>query len=168
MKDRYRLFKRRGRIFYCFDNLTNRYASLETKDREAARRIVEAKNQALRAPALSRQIGKAYLAAGDPKIITRTWQQALDVLIETKEGPTRKRWERAAGQKALDPILCHREQNDVVFALVVSLVLMMNHILFQAVPQRALSKQDQLGQTLLFDRSDPALTNGIQIRAPRR
>ena len=63
MKDRYRLFKRRGRIFYCFDNFTKRYTSLQTTDREAGRRIVEAKNLALRQPALSRQIGKAYLAA---------------------------------------------------------------------------------------------------------
>ena len=104
MKDRYCLFKRRGRIFYCFDNLTNRYTSLETKDREAAKRIVEAKNQALRAPALSRQIGKAYLGASDPKITTRTWQDALNTLIETKQGPTRDRWLRAAKEKALDGI----------------------------------------------------------------
>jgi integrase len=104
MKNRYRLFKRRGRIFYCFDNETRRYSSLQTTDRDAARQLIEAKNLALRQPALSRQIGKVYLAQSDPRIIRRTWQDALESLIETKQGPTRLRWERAVKEKALDSI----------------------------------------------------------------
>src|SRR5262245_21832217 len=104
MKDRYRLFKRRGRIFYCFDNQTERYVSLQTTDRAAARQIVEAKNIALRQPALSRQIGKAYLAQSDPQIMTRTWQHAFDALIETKQGVTQLRWQRAIKEKPFDLI----------------------------------------------------------------
>ena len=72
MKNRYRLFKRRRSVFYCFDNKTQRYASLHTHDRDAARQIVEAKNLALRHAALSREIGKAYLITSDPQIRIRT------------------------------------------------------------------------------------------------
>ena len=104
MKKRYRLFRRRGRIYYCFDNHTQRYTSLHTTDREAARQIVEAKNLALVQPALSREIGKAYLATSDPKIRTRTWQDALNALIETKHGATQHRWLVAVKEKALDLI----------------------------------------------------------------
>ena len=105
MKLRYRLFRRRGRIFYCFDNQTQRYTSLQTTDREAARQIVEAKNRARLQPALSRQIGRVYLAQSDPKILTRTWQDALNALIETKRGSTKARWLRAAKDKAVSLIL---------------------------------------------------------------
>ncbi|HOC01114.1 MAG TPA: tyrosine-type recombinase/integrase [Verrucomicrobiota bacterium] len=104
MKNRYRLFRRRGRIYYCFDNQTHRYTSLNTADREAARQIVEAKNVALLQPALSREIGKAYLAASDPAIRNRTWQDALRALIDTKQGVTRLRWERAAKEQPFDLI----------------------------------------------------------------
>jgi len=81
MKNRYRLFRRRGRIYYCFDNQTQRYTSLNTADRDAARQIVEAKNRALVQPALSREIGKAYLAASDPAIRNRTWQDWSTTII---------------------------------------------------------------------------------------
>ena len=35
---------------------------------------------------------------------TRTWQNALDAIIETKSGPTQDRWQRAAREKAMDLI----------------------------------------------------------------
>ena len=104
MKNRYRLFRRRGRIYYCFDNQTRRYTSLDTADRSAAEQIVEARNHALVQPALSRAIGKAYLSASDPGIRVRTWQDALRALMDTKQGVTRLRWERAAKERALDLI----------------------------------------------------------------
>lgn len=104
MKNRYRLFKRRGRIYYCFDNQTQRYTTLNTGDRDAARQIVDARNLALRQPALSREIGKAYLVASDPAIRTRSWGDALRALIETKQGVTRARWQRAAKERPLDLI----------------------------------------------------------------
>ena len=78
MKTRYRLFKRRGCIFYVFDNLTQCYTSLQTRDRDAARQLVEAKNLALRHPMLSPEIGKAYLAASDPLITSRTWREVKE------------------------------------------------------------------------------------------
>lgn len=105
MKNRFRLLYRGERgTFFCFDNLTRKRSSLHTKDRDAAEQIVLAKNQALRQPVLNLQIAKAYLSGTDSGVATRTWQQALDALVETKQGSTKERWVRAAKDKALDGI----------------------------------------------------------------
>jgi len=91
------------------DLLLRRYrdgkrASLQTKNRDAAKQIVFAKNQALRQPSINLQLAKAYLAGSDSGVVTRTWQNALDALVETKQGPTKERWLRAAREKPLDLI----------------------------------------------------------------
>jgi integrase len=103
MKTRFRLIYRgeRGSTFYCVDSETGKRSSLHTKDRDAAKQIILAKNQSLRQPVLNLQIAKAYLSATDSGVATRTWQQALDALIETKHGPTKQRWVCAAKDKAL-------------------------------------------------------------------
>src|SRR6185503_11655806 len=73
-------------------------------DRNAAKQIVFAKNQAVKQPSINLQLAKAYLAGSDSGIATRTWQNALDALVETKQGPTKERWLRAAKEKPLDLI----------------------------------------------------------------
>jgi hypothetical protein len=106
MKVRYRLIYRgeRGSTFYCVDSETGKRFSLQTKIRDTAEQIVLAKNQALRQPTLNLQIAKAYLAGTDSGVATRTWQDALNAVVETKHGPTKERWFRAAKDKALDGI----------------------------------------------------------------
>jgi len=107
MKNRFRLLYRGERgTFFCFDKLTGKRTSLHTKDRDAAEQVVLAKNQALRQPVLNLQIAKAYLSGTDSGVATRTWQGALDALIETKHGSTKERWIRAAKDKALDDLCC--------------------------------------------------------------
>src|SRR5215472_8558129 len=106
MKIRFRLIHRgeRGSIFYCVDTETGQRFSLKTKNRDSAEQVVLAKNQALRQPTLNLQIAKAYLAGTDSGVSTRTWQDALNALVETKHGSTKDRWVRAAKDKALDLI----------------------------------------------------------------
>jgi hypothetical protein len=53
---------------------------------------------------LNLQIAKAYLAGTDSGVATRTWQNALNALLETKHGATMERWVRAAKDKALNVI----------------------------------------------------------------
>src|SRR5262249_9623381 len=98
MKPRFRLIYRgdRGSTFYCVDSKTGERFSLRTKVRDTAEQIVLAKNQALRQPALNLQIAKAYLAGTDSGVATRTWQHALEALIQTKLDSTKERWLRAA------------------------------------------------------------------------
>ncbi len=106
MKKRFRLIRRgvRGGKFYCVDTLTGKRTSLQTPDEQEATEIVAAKNQALRQPALNLHIAKAYLAGSDSGISTRTWQDALNAIVDTKLGETKVRWARAAKEKALDLI----------------------------------------------------------------
>jgi hypothetical protein len=57
-----------------------------------------------------------------------------------------------------------REQDPVVLALVIALLVVMYEILQQCLPQRRFSKQDQPRQTFFFDRSHPAFRIRVQIR----
>lgn len=107
MKTRYRLIRRgiRGGTYYCVDTQTGKRVSLRTGDHDQARQIIEAKNQAERQPGLNLQIAKAYLAGTDNGLTTRTWHQALEALILSKEGANQQRWQIAARDKAFAPLL---------------------------------------------------------------
>jgi len=106
MKNRFRLIKRglRGGTFYCFDSTTGRRESLGTKDSDEATQLVLAKNQAVRQPALNLQMAKVFLSASDDDLGKRNWQQALDTLVEAKQGSTKVRWLRSAKHPAFDHI----------------------------------------------------------------
>lgn len=106
MKLRFRLIRRniRGGKFYCVDTLTGKRTSLGTQNEDEATQLIQAKNQALRQPVLNLHIAKAYLAGSDSGIATRTWQNAFDAVIQTKQGETKSRWQRAAKEKAFNLI----------------------------------------------------------------
>ncbi len=103
MKQRFLLYLRRE-IYYCEDTLTGKQTSLRTKDREVALRLVHSKNEAEQQPAINLQIARAYLAATDSQISTRTWQCVMDETAKTKKGATYERWTRAMRDKAFDSI----------------------------------------------------------------
>lgn len=107
MKTRYRLIRRglRGNKFYCVDKRTGKRTSLHTANEEEARQIVEAKNQSERQPVLNLQIARAYLAGTDSGLATRTWQNAIEALTNTKQGANQHRWRTAARDKAFAPLL---------------------------------------------------------------
>src|SRR5450432_972812 len=107
MKTRFRLIRRgiRGGLFYCVDMHTRKRVSLRTTDEDSAKQIVMAKNQAERQPVLNLQIAKAYIAGTDSGIATRTWQQAMEALIATKQDANQRRWQSVAKDKAIKPLL---------------------------------------------------------------
>ena len=96
-------------MFYCVDKTTGKRTSLQTTSQDAARQIIEAKNQAERQPVLNLQIAKAYLAGSDNGIATRTWQNAIETIMSTKmstkQEANRNRWRTAAKDKAFAPLL---------------------------------------------------------------
>ena len=104
MKQQYRLFRRENGIYYSLDTLTKKRENLETFELDEARRLANVKNEAIRQPAINLQIAKAYLAATDPQIATRTWQFVMDETATLKQCPTQDRWVRAMRDKAFDPI----------------------------------------------------------------
>jgi hypothetical protein len=76
-------------MFYCVDTKTGKRHSLHTCIEDEARQIVDAKNQALRQPAINLQIAQAYLQHGDPAMAARTWQHVMEQIHSTKTGNTR-------------------------------------------------------------------------------
>jgi len=105
MKQRFILYRRKvGGMYYIEDTETRKQESLGTKDRAEAKSLLNARNESVRQPQLNFHIAKAYLAGTDSGVSTRTWQNALDAIIETKSGSTKDRWQRAAKEKALDLI----------------------------------------------------------------
>lgn len=105
MKRRFILYRRKlGGTFYVEDTETRKQESLGTKNRAEATSLLNARNESVRQPQLNLQIAKAYLAGTDSGVSTRTWQQALDAIVETKSGSTQDRWRRAAKETALDSL----------------------------------------------------------------
>jgi len=96
-----------GGAFYVHDSETGKQESLGTRDRAEAMSLLNARNESVRQPQLNLQIAKAYLAGTDSGVSTRTWQRALDAIVETKSGSTQDRWRRAAKETALD-LIRHR------------------------------------------------------------
>ena len=97
MKRRFILYRRKlGGTFYVEDTETRKQESLGTKNCAEATSLLNARNEPVRQPQLNLQIAKAYLTGMDSGVSTRTWQQALDAIIETKSGSTQDRWRRAA------------------------------------------------------------------------
>jgi hypothetical protein len=103
MSDRYRLFKR-SKIYYAQDNLSGRQESLRTRYPREAQRLLEAKNDAVKAPHLGLALAKAYLTALDPQMDKRTWSNVMEHFQGNGKESTRIRCERACQSKPFDLI----------------------------------------------------------------
>jgi hypothetical protein len=86
------LFRRRNGIFFIEDRTTGRQQSLQTKEKEEAKRVLHAKNEAEYQPHLNLQIARAYLMASDPVVATRTWQHVMEEIVKLKHDVTAERW----------------------------------------------------------------------------
>ena len=101
MKTKYWLCKRKG-IFFSFDSTTSKRESLHTSDREEAKQIIRAKNDAATQPAINISIAKAYLVGIDPKLAERTWAFVFQEFCAVKKESTRLRRERAIKSQAFN------------------------------------------------------------------
>lgn len=106
MKPRFRLVRLsfRGGMFYCVDSESRERTSLGTKDPAEAKRLVEAKNEAVRHAAMNLQIAQVYLQHSDPSLASRTWQNVMDAMLPLKTGPTQARWKAAMRDKSFNLI----------------------------------------------------------------
>ena len=93
MQNRYTVF-RRGAIFYSEDRTTGQQISLRTQNRDEARKIVQAKNEAVSQPLMNLVMAKTYLAAKDPRLITRTWADVMEPFCPRGKPPTQMRHAR--------------------------------------------------------------------------
>ncbi len=104
MKQRYTVFRRENGIYYSLDTVTRKRNSLNTTDREEARRFLNALNEACKQPAINLQIAQVYLQHSDPDYAKRDWQHVMDEMGRAKSGSTKKRWDVAMKDKAFDLI----------------------------------------------------------------
>lgn len=103
MKNQFILFQRSG-VYYCEDTASGKQSSLRTRDKDEALRLLNARNEATRQPAMNLQIAQVYLQHGDPALTARTWQHVMDQMAGTKSGPTLVRWQTAMRDTAFDSI----------------------------------------------------------------
>jgi integrase len=104
MTDKYRIFRRASGVWYLEDRENHHQVSLRTHVEAEAKRLLQAKNEALRQPAINIQIARAYLTASDPKLVTRTWQEVMETLTASKDGTNQDRWLRAIKDRSFDHI----------------------------------------------------------------
>jgi hypothetical protein len=104
------LYRRNGGRFYVHDSVTGKQESLGTSDRVTATRLLHSKNEASNQPAINLQIARAYLAAMDPQVATRTWQFVMDEMVKLTRGGTKIRWETAKKGQCLRYLSAVRRQ----------------------------------------------------------
>lgn len=89
------MFKRSNRpSYYIHNNKTGEQRSLNTTDKQQAKRLVDAANQGQETPALNLQLGKVYITHADPKMGTRRWQEAMDELCSHGVAASQTRYKR--------------------------------------------------------------------------
>jgi len=101
---KYRLYRRNNGTFYWQENEGVKQASLKTKDKREAAALLHAMNEAHRQPTLTLAVGRAYLAAHDPKMIKRSWQAVMDEMATHGIPTTQERCARALRSKAYTAI----------------------------------------------------------------
>ena len=107
MKQQFKLYRRKNGRYYAENTTTGKQSSLHTRDKAEAHRLLHARNEAAYQPAFNKQMAKTYLAAGDPRANTRTWQDVMDYLLQSKEGrsqKTRERYESAVQDPGFNSI----------------------------------------------------------------
>lgn len=96
VKTAYRMYRRkRSGVYYIENNSTGEQDSLKTKDSAEAKRLLDAKNLAQQSAALNLQLGKAYITNADPRMGTRTWQEAMNQLASHGKQASQTRCKRA-------------------------------------------------------------------------
>jgi len=104
MKQKFGLIKRPWGVYYMKDKTTGTQTSLKTSDKAEAIRLLNARNEAEVQPQMNIHLARIYMAGANGSLASRTWQNALDAIIEMKIGSTKERWLCASREKALDLI----------------------------------------------------------------
>ena len=90
----YRMFRRSNGMYYVQENDTRIQTSLNTKDKGEATSLFAAKNQAVAQPILNVAMAKVYLSAKSPELLTRTWGELIQLMMDGYTGATAVRWQK--------------------------------------------------------------------------
>lgn len=88
-------------MFYCEDRTTGQQKSLLTRNEAEARKLIQAKNDAVAQPLMNLVMAKTFLAAQDPKLIIRTWADVMQRFCDRSKDSTRIRHERVIRTKTM-------------------------------------------------------------------
>src|SRR5438876_4820715 len=98
------MYRRRNRVFYWQENDSKKQGTLRTSERREAERLLNAMNESHRQPTLNLSLARAYLAAHDPRMVSRTWQAVMCEMTTHGIPTTQDRCARAFCSKAYDSI----------------------------------------------------------------
>lgn len=104
MKQQFGLIRRPWGVFYLKNKITGEQASLKTRDKVEAQRLLQAHNESESLPQFNLSLARVYLNGADPKLATRTWQEIMEHIVSKKTGETRRRWEVATKDRNFDCI----------------------------------------------------------------
>ncbi len=97
MKSKFRLYRRLNRAngtWYAQNCDSGQRASLGTKNKAEALKLLQAMNEAHAQPILSRELAKVYLRAQDPKVGERTWGDVARFIDKAYGGSTKERFQK--------------------------------------------------------------------------
>jgi hypothetical protein len=94
------LFRHDG-VFYWQDRTTGQQKSLQTRDKLEALRQVQAKNDSVAQPMMNLILARTYLSAQDPKMVTRTWADVMELFCNRGSAATRRRNDRETKTKPM-------------------------------------------------------------------
>jgi hypothetical protein len=104
VQQKYRLYRRHNGNFYWQENGSKKQGSLRTSDKREAETLLNAVNESQRQPLLNLSLARTYLAAHDPKMVTRTWREVMDEMATHGIPATQERCCRAFCSRAYDSI----------------------------------------------------------------
>jgi integrase len=99
----YKLKNKNG-YYYLLNKETRRRKSLKTKNHAEAMKLTQAYNDAANQPIFNLALARVYLAGTDPKMMSRTWQDVMNHIVERRGGETQRRWRVATLDKNFDSI----------------------------------------------------------------
>lgn len=94
MHPKFRLYRRSNRTYSAQNTATGGRESLCTKDRDEARKLLQAKNDSHAQPILSRELAKVYLQSQDPRFGKRTWGDVARLIDSAYQGNTKERFQK--------------------------------------------------------------------------
>lgn len=103
LQQKYRLYHRQNGNFYWQEHASRKQGTLRTRNRREAHTLLNV-HEAQRQPILNLSLARTYLAAHDPKIITRTWQHVMIEMATHGIPSPQERASRAFCSQAFDPI----------------------------------------------------------------
>ena len=104
MKNAYRLYLRNNGTYYLEDAKTRVQRSLGTKNRQEARKLLQAENESANHPKLNFALSRVLLTHSEPSLLKRTWREAMAELASHGKLQSRSRCEREFKSTAYDLI----------------------------------------------------------------